>query len=243
MPLQSSSVPVPDPTALTTAAVDRATITLTQAFEKELSALKELTDAKLYAVHNNFETRDVAVKLLADDVKLISAKIQQEVASQAALLVEKQNVIKADMAGMKELATALKSAADAGINAAFLAADKVVQSQYTAFKDTLDKTNDSIVLRIAGIERALETMRDESLRRDNERGDRITRLETAKVTASEVKTENRLDTGQIIAYVVAAVAVIGFFISFETSQTKQTVQTQPAAIAVAPIAPSALAPR
>ena len=232
--------PRPDPTTLTTVAVDRATAALSSIFEKDIAALKTLMLAK-------FETVEKELSYLADDNKLLSGKIQHEVVAHQALLIEKQNVIKAEMAGMKELASALKAAAEIGIDKAFLAADKVVQSQYTAFKDTLDKTSDSIVLRISSIEHQLEIMRDENRSQSNDVKDRVTRLETARTAVSENRNETRekntltvVTASGIIGFFVLVVMIVGTWISIHPTSLAGA-SPQPNAIAVTPLSPSALA--
>jgi hypothetical protein len=184
---------------------------------------------------------------LLDDIKTIPRMIEKEVAAQQSLLVEKQNVIRADIAGMRELATALKNAADAGISAAFLAADKVVQSQYTAFKDTLDKTNDSIVLRIGGIEHQLEIMREEARITSSDVKDRVTRLETARASGAEHRIEGQTNINTNANLFMAAVVGLSLLVAVASvfiSLGHGVQSAQPSgAIAVAPLNPSALAPR
>ncbi len=236
--------PRPDPTTLTTEAVDRASSQLTNYFDRALAAQKHLLDAEIRAIERELVVRSKLIEGLHESIRDIPAQIRTEVGAQLLLMVEKQNVITARMDGMKELASALKQAADSGVAAAFAAADKVVQSQYSAFKDTLDKTNDSIVLRISSIENQVDVMREETRISNNERGERITRLETARATNIETRSEGHAALGNVTGIVLAVFGGLSFLLSVAVITLGPHATSPPRTdVTVAPLNPSTVAPQ
>jgi hypothetical protein len=72
---QRSSVPIPDPTALTTDAVDRLRVQVFDILNIRLSAAKELVDQKFIGVATEFTMRDIA---LAAAFKAAEAQVAQQ---------------------------------------------------------------------------------------------------------------------------------------------------------------------
>lgn len=73
--LQPSTIPVPDPTALTTDAVDKLEDQLTLRFNTKIAAAKELVEEKFKGVSTEFAMRDIA---LAAAFKAAEAAVKQQ---------------------------------------------------------------------------------------------------------------------------------------------------------------------
>lgn len=73
--LPSSTIPVPDPTKLTTEAVDRAKIELVSYFDSKIQGHKDLIEQKFVGVATEFTMRDIA---LAAAFKAAEAAVKQQ---------------------------------------------------------------------------------------------------------------------------------------------------------------------
>src|SRR4029077_5183842 len=73
--MPQSTVPIPDPTALTTEAVDRLRQEIFRILDIRLSAAKELVDQKFIGVATEFAMRDIA---LAAAFKAAEAQVTQQ---------------------------------------------------------------------------------------------------------------------------------------------------------------------
>jgi hypothetical protein len=73
--LNLSSVPIPDPTKLTTDAVDNAKIEIYRVLDLKLTGLKDLIEEKFAGVRTEFSMRDIA---LAAAFKAAEAAVKQQ---------------------------------------------------------------------------------------------------------------------------------------------------------------------
>lgn len=87
-------VPIPDPTVLTTAALQREITAAREVVEQNMASMKELFDARLDSIQMQFSERDKRFELRALDEKVAVA---------AALMAQKEATAKSEMAITKQI--------------------------------------------------------------------------------------------------------------------------------------------
>jgi hypothetical protein len=195
-------VPRPDPTKLTTDAVNAATAQ----WQRELAATRELLETRLTGM-------DQATKLLSETVNRTPTVIQTEISHQRELTDEKfasvdqrfdERDVRSDQA-----ARASKEALDA----ALLAAKELVSQQNEANAAAADKAEQSTIKQIDQIGIRIDTMQKALDDRLTELKERIDRGEGSAAGATGQRTETRLNTGQIIAAVGAMLAAAAIIVT------------------------------
>jgi phosphate uptake regulator len=193
--LTKGSVPVPDPTTLTTAQLLR-----------ELGSLRELIGARLDAA-------DEATRLRSESFKQIPQDVQAEIAHLRALADEKfASVFR--MFEERDVRTALSSAAaDQALNAALQAAKELVTAQGEASAAAAVKSETSFTKQIDQIGTIIQTLEKAMGDRLTEIKERIDRGEGQGTGRSESRTERRLDTGQAILALTLVAAFAGVIVA------------------------------
>jgi small-conductance mechanosensitive channel len=178
--------PVPDPTALTTEAVERATAQ----FRRELAGLREVLEARMNCA-------DAERRLLLQIMDERSAQIQQQFAERDARFAER------DQARQDAVRTALD------------AAKELSDARDAATDKATGKFEDSVRTQIAQLGALAESGRDQLGSQIQALKERLDRGEGSDTGAAGYRTEQRLNTsslvgiaGTVLALVAIAVTII-----------------------------------
>jgi len=200
------SVPVPDPTALTTEALQREVAIINERILSQVSALQELLGARL-------EAMDIATNLRLEALHQIPSRINEEIQHLADLHVEKfagihQQFNERDIR-TEQQARASKEALDA----ALLAAKELVGATNLANAAAAAKAEDNFTKQIDQIGTLITTLEKSLNDRITEIKERIDRGpgEQASVNRDDQRyriDQNRLSTGTVIAMFGLALIII-----------------------------------
>lgn len=210
--------PVPDPTRLTTALVDRA-----------LAAFREVVDTRLAAM-------DTATKLVAADVARISAvtaeatahlreDIDRAMAAQQELLLERmkriEDVADGKFAGVvtqfSERDTRLEQTDKErriSLDAALAAAKEAVAAQQEANATAIGKSEDGTKERLDALERLMTNSNAAMNEKVDDLKERLARSEASNATAGAGKADGRADRGQWILLAGVLIAAASLIIAF-----------------------------
>jgi hypothetical protein len=195
-------VPRPDPTKLTTDAVNAATAQ----WQRELAATRELLETRLTGM-------DQATKLLSETVNRTPTVIQTEIAHQRELTDEKFASVDQRFEERDVRSDQAARASKEALDAALLAAKELVSQQNEANAAAADKAEQSTIKQIDQIGIRIDTMQKALDDRLTELKERIDRGEGGSSGASAQRTETRLNTGQIIAAVGAMLAAAAIIVT------------------------------
>ena len=194
--LVPSTVPVPDPTLITTQQIDKATAAITVTFNDKLAAIKELVTQSL-----TYSRAESAAQIKATS-DLLDAKIDSLKATEAAdRVAQAEALVKALQAQQQSVSDHNTADALAANKSETNFADKIkgleglVGLQKTTLDDKLSGVNDRLT-RLEGLITAANASRDD-LRSNRDES----RLDTGTVLGA---------LGLIVAVIVGLVAVMGF---------------------------------
>jgi hypothetical protein len=229
--------PIPDPTALTDAAIERAT----QQFRRELDALRELLEDRiisqiharemtLTAIRETFEARlagmDTAAVGRIKVSDMIPAQIREEVGHLRRLHEIRFDSITLQFAERDVRTEQAATASASALAAALQAAKEAVFEQAQAAARAAEKTELSFTKQIDQIGLRIDTVTKGYDDRLTELKERIDRGEGQNVAIGETRTEiraeradQRLSQGAIVSLVVALVIIAGFVITLITLHT------------------------
>ena len=172
-------VPIPDPTTLTTEAVERAT----GQFRRELAGLREILEARMDAM-------DGERRLLLQVMNERSDQVQRQLAERDLRFGERdtarQDAVRTALDAAKELSDARDAATDRATG----------------------KFEDSVKTQISQLGALAESGRDQLSAQIQALKERLDRGEGSDVGAAGTRTEQRLNTSQVIAALAVLVAVI-----------------------------------
>lgn len=243
---QISNIPIPDPSVLTIEMQRRETqslrdlieakieyLTKTMQFDAllvdknyinfnaEMSRLKELLSEKITGVNDRFNDADLRYK---ERFEAADLRYQQRYdASDKALAAASQ-------AAQGAVNAALAAAKEA-VQAASISAEKSVAAQNESNAASILKSEMGVTKQIDSINTALQTSGktlDEKIAAINSRLDRSDGIHNESIYG---RTERRLDTGTIIAIIVASVALLGVLFNYTQHNNSGTITvTPPAAV-------------
>lgn len=172
-------VPVPDPTTLTTEAVERATAQS----RRELAALREILEARM-------DSMDGERRLLAQVMDERAEQVQRQLAERDIRFSERdrarQDAVRTALDAAKELSDARDAATDKATG----------------------KFEDSVKTQISQLGALAESGRDQLGAQIQALKERLDRGEGSDVGAAGTRTEQRLNISQVIAALAVLVAVI-----------------------------------
>jgi hypothetical protein len=236
-PSPVGSVPVPDPTKLTTDAVTAAT----DQWRRDMSSLRELLEARLSAMDKATELlaatvgrvpsetdkqvtalkdllgaridgMDQATKILAENVHLIPSDLDRAVrAAMEILRREIQNVESVSLEKFTAIEGTFASnalALTAALAAQKEAAAETNKSNTLAISKSEQATKETILANAAQV--AAGQASQAAISADLK--DRVVRIESGGVAMAGARAEKRLDAGQIMQTIVTIVAVISILI-------------------------------
>lgn len=183
---QKGSVPVPDPTKLTTDAVNAAMAQV----RRDLDTQKQIIEARLDAM-------DTATKLLAETVNRTPTEIQREVGHLRELHETRFDSIGQQFAERDERMAQQTNASAAALKAALDAAKELNQAQGEANNQANQKTEVAFTQQIKALDARLDDVKE-----------RVDKGMNVAAGNQEARTEQRLNTGQLIAIVSVVVLVV-----------------------------------
>ena len=201
-------VPVPDPTALTTDAVARATDT----YRRELTHLRELIETRL-------DCMDSAAQVHVEAMGHLRQQLEEKIIHLEDLHKEKFDGIDRRFEDRDARGREGQASAEKALAAALQSAKELTELQNRANKELAeqqDKANQAAITKAQASTteqiKSLETVTatDRQALRDliEDTRTRLTTIESLTRGIQETKTERRLDTGQIVAMISVLFLVI-----------------------------------
>jgi hypothetical protein len=175
--------PRPDPTTLTTAAVDQAT-----------RVAKDYADARIAVLVERLDGIDRATKLLNDTVTRVPTEVQREVAHLCGLMEERFRSV-ATQFNERDLRAERESRDNKiAVDAAFAAQKEVAAKQDEAWTKATEKSEKATEKIIDGLDGKLDDLKD-----------RVVAIESGRIGAKENKAG-------VYAAIAAAVALLGILV-------------------------------
>jgi hypothetical protein len=217
---QAGWVPSPDPTKLTTDAVNAATAQWRRDLDGMRDLIAQQIDAKCGALVARLDAMDEATALRLDAVREVRPQTERQINHLKELHGARFDAIAQQFAERdirtdhsatttkEALAAALQAAKElvtANQTASALAAERALQAT--------EKRIEQIDLRIRTLQDGIDARLGEMKDRLGETNERIGRGEGGTAGAATAVTERRLDTGQMIAIVVAAVMMLSVVVT------------------------------
>jgi hypothetical protein len=190
-PTVTGNLPVPDPTVLTQQAVDRATAV----YDGKLAAFRDVVEVRLSGM-------DRATELVARDIAAIPGMISTSVGHLRELYEVKFEGIAQQLVERDVRAAGLQQAGTDALAAAFRAAKELGIAQNEAGAQANAKTEVAVGQQIKALTDKIDVING-----------RLDRGEAFGQGGQVAKTERRLDTGQVVSYAVAAIALLGLVAS------------------------------
>lgn len=191
--------PVPDPTLLTTALVERA-----------LAGFRELMEARFDGVDERLAGMDRATEFLAENVTRTPTETDKQITHLRLLHEEKFQSVGLQFV-KRDVRTAQASTANGqALNAALQAAKELVTAQGEASAAAAVKSETSFTKQIDQIGTIIQTLEKSMDARLTEIKERIDRGEGQTSGAQNSRSEDRLDRGSLISLLalLASVAAI-----------------------------------
>jgi hypothetical protein len=175
--------PIPDPTALTTDAVNQA-----------VRVAKDYTDGKVAVLVERLDGIDRATKLLSDTVTRVPTETQREVAHLCGLVEEKFHSV-----ALQFVERDLRAERESRDNKI------AVDAAFAAQKEVASKQDESSAKAIEKSERAIEKVVGALADKIDDLKDRVVAIESGRIGAKENKSG-------IYAAIGAAVAILGILV-------------------------------
>ena len=193
---EQQSIPVPDPTVLTTQAIDARVIQLQRLLEARLDGY------------------DRATKLLEDNVNRVPTLLDREIAQTSALSAEKFAGIDQRFKDLGARTDQDKAASTTAVNAALSAQKEAAAAQEVSNETAINKSEAGFTKEIDGLKTLMGTNKDSTNIQINDLIARLNRSETATATTHDVRTDDRLNTGSIVGLVGGAVGILSLLLAF-----------------------------
>lgn len=206
---QQQSIPVPDPTVLTTQAIDA-----------RVTELQKLLEARL-------DGYDRATKLLEDNVNRVPTLLDREIAQTTALSGEKFAAIDQRFRERDVRTDQDKAASTTAVNAALSAQKEAAQAQEVSNGTAINKSEAGFTKEIDGLKVLMGTNKDSVNIQINDLIARLNRSETATATTHDVRTDDRLNTGSIVGLVGGAVGILSLLLAFFNGRRPQESAVNP----------------
>lgn len=208
-----SNIPIPDPSLITSRAILETKAELRKEFADALASRAELSAVLAAANHEKSLLRIAAVEkehtTFKEDLQRVPTQLDREIARLQVLFDEKLRSLDVKMDLIASATDKQRLNAEDAIQAAFLAAEKVSNSQRSAFESQISKSESSFTKEIDSLKALLTATRD-AITADvaNLKG-RIDRGEGGHTGAREAVSDRQANSGVIIGFIGGAVGVIG----------------------------------
>lgn len=219
-------VPRPDPTVLTTAALNQAITQLTHTREREMGSLREIFERMLIGQRDTFEARlrgmDEAIKLLQTIQDRFPEQVDVKVMHLQALHDQRFKTVEVEFQSVQtqfsERDVRGRDAALANttaVNAALQAQKEAAGEQAKSFTLSIDKSEKGTLEQIAQQRVLLETMKQTLDGKVEDVKERVTRVEsvavgvvTARQDATTTHTASNQNVGMIVGLIGVALAIV-----------------------------------
>ena len=191
---------MPDPTVLTTQAIDA-----------RVTQMQRLLEARL-------DGYDRATKLLEGNVNRVPTLLDREIAQTTALSAEKFAGIDQRFKDLGARTDQDKAASTTAVNAALSAQKEAAAAQEVSNETAINKSEAGFTKEIDGLKTLMGTNKDSTNIQINDLIARLNRSETATATTHDVRTDDRLNTGSIVGLVGGAVGILSLLLAFFNSR-------------------------
>jgi hypothetical protein len=203
---EQGSRPIPDPTILTTDAVNQA-----------IAIARDYTDNKNAVMEERLRGIDRATILLNEEVNRVPSKLTLAVEQVYAVTGERFSSV--DKQFKERDIRAEREARDnkVAVDAAFAAQKEAAAKQDEANAKAIDKSEKATAETIKTNQDATIQRLAELTKSQDEIKIAVSRLETSKLNATESRTEHRASTGAATGYIFGAVASVIAIVSLALS--------------------------
>jgi len=203
------SRPVPDPTVLTTDAVNQAVV-----------ISKDYTDGKTAVIDERIRGIDKATELLNQEVNRVPSKLTQAIEN-----VEKVMDTRFESISQQFKERDIRAEREArdnkvAVDAAFAAQKEAAAKQDEANAKAIDKSEKATAETIKTNQELSKATTDGLVKGLDEVKLAVTRLETSKLSARESTVDHRASTGAVVAYIVAAVSTVSAVVAVAIALTQ-----------------------
>lgn len=189
-------LPIPDPTALTTAALHREVASLTEAFERRLDAV----DRDAVSLNRERTEQFAALKeLMGERITGLKGLVDEKFDSAERQRLEQKNDTKA---AVDAALTAQKEA----VKEQTTASDRSIAKSETATGKQLEQLRESFTTEVAGLRRSIDDLKE----RIAEVAGIANGTVQQKVGAKEDRTGLYATIGMVATVILLAIAIIGF---------------------------------
>lgn len=198
----SGSRPIPDPTVLTTDAVNQA-----------IAVARDYTDGQIAILVQRIHGMDIANQLLNEEVNRVPSKLSQAVENIEKVMDERFASIATQFKERDIRAEREARDNKVAVDAAFAAQKEAAAKQDEANAKAIDKSERATSETIKTNQELTKSTTDALVKGLDEAKLAITRLETSKVNATESRDDHRASTGAMTAYVFGAIASVVAIVS------------------------------
>lgn len=206
---QHERVPIPDPTRLTTQQLYREIAAQTEAFVKEVAALRLATEIELRAIKADILSLRAGLDKIPD-------RIDEKVRVLKDLFSERFTAIATQFTALDQSRTELATATADNLRTALLAYKELMTQQNLAFAQATTKAEQSTGVRIAQLEALVESKIKALDEKSTESTARLLRLEGGSAGERLARTDAGNNTtlllgiiGTIVGVIVLGLAVLG----------------------------------
>jgi hypothetical protein len=190
--------PVPDPTDLTRDAVNQA-----------VRAAKDYTDGKIDVLNERLAGIDRATELLNSTVTRVPTEVQKEVGHLSDTMAERFHSVQTQFEERDVRAEREARDNTIKVDAAFAAQKEIAAKQDESNARAIEKSEKGTEKIMDGIGGKIDDLKE----RLGTFESRLVAIETSRVTTRETKDDRRLDNGQLLAILVAVVAIAGLVLA------------------------------
>jgi hypothetical protein len=193
-----TTTPTPDPTVLTTEALERA-----------VSAERDYISAQLDVLKERLRGIDRATALLNETVNRTPTEIQKEVVHLRELMDERSRAVDNRFASAEQQRLEQKADTRAAVDAALAAAKEAVKEQTTAFQLATNKSEMATLEQLKQLNLTITTAINGQMESHNDLKTRVERIENVKQGVQE----NKAGIYMAIVGVGALIGILLFFMN------------------------------
>jgi cation transport regulator ChaB len=195
------TVPVPDPTFLTTEALARG-----------LASERDYVDGQLDVLRERLRGIDIATRLLNETVNRVPTDVQREVSHLRELDEEKFSSVQKQFAERDTRSERESKDNKVAVDAAFAAQKEAAAKQDESNLKAIDKSEKATTETIKTLQDLFQTSVRALSDKIDDLKERVGKIESTRQGAGEARTERRSEAGQIWLAVGVAVAAISVLV-------------------------------
>ncbi len=201
--------PIPDPTTLTNQAVAAAV----EMMRRELRATQEKIEGRFDGIDKLHTLFDRIIDHFPANAQKQTNDLKDLIYETLKTIAVKFDAVNTEFALRDERVKENAAATQVAVNAAFQAADKVVQKQYEAFAMAAAKAEDASNKRIEAMERLIQTEARGLNDKLTDSKERLTRIEAMGLGRDTSEKRTQDSSAHTIAIVAAGVGLIGLMVA------------------------------